>query len=100
MVAVPTGVVQQFETMTDKPARLLVIIAGQTEDIATDISLLLKKASACARLGDMVSIGFEIGWSFEAGINMTHGVHLSQPDMKAGAFLAPADIQLNCALKI
>ena len=71
MIAVPTGVVRQFQNVTDKPARLLVIIAGQSEEDFNDIEFTPEEAERLrAHFGDAVVDRFrEIGWSFEAGID-------------------------------
>lgn len=71
MIAVPTGVVRQFVNVTDKPARLLVIIAGDAEDDFNDIEFTPEEAERLrAAFGAEVVDRFrEIGWSFEAGLN-------------------------------
>lgn len=69
MISVPVGVVRQFENVTDKPARLLVIIAGQDEDDFNDVEYTPEEADRMrARFGDeMVDRFRQIGFSFEAG---------------------------------
>ena len=60
--------VQEVESQVD---RLLVIIAGQTEDDFNDIEFTPEEAERLrASFGDAVVDRFrEIGWSFEAGID-------------------------------
>ena len=71
MISVPVGVVRQFENVTDKPARLLVIIVGGEEDDFNDVEFTPEEADRVrARFGnEMVERFREIGFSFEAGVD-------------------------------
>ena len=71
MIAVPKGVVRQFENVTDKTARLLVIITGREEDDFNDVEYTPEEAERVrARFGDEVVDRFrQIGFSFEAGVD-------------------------------
>jgi uncharacterized RmlC-like cupin family protein len=71
MVAVPTGVVRDFTNVSDKTARLLVIIAGDDEDDFNDIEYTPEESDQLrAKFGNEVVDQFrDIGMSFEAGVD-------------------------------
>ena len=71
MIAVPPGVVRDFTNITDKTARLLVIITGESEDAFNDIEMTPGEAERVTELhGEHVLDHFrKIGMNFEAGVD-------------------------------
>lgn len=70
MIAVPPGVVRDFTNVTDKTARLLVWINGDSEDDFNDIEMPPVEAKLLSdKFGEDVLDKFkQIGVSFEAGV--------------------------------
>lgn len=71
MIAVPPGVVRDFTNVSDKTARLLVWITGETEDAFNDIEMPPVEAKALQeKFGDDILEKFEkIGVSFNEGVD-------------------------------
>ena len=71
MIAVPPGVVRDFTNISDKTARLLVWITGETEDDFNDIEMPLIEAQRLEeKFGNEVLKKFKnIGVSFNAGVD-------------------------------
>lgn len=71
MIAVPPGVVRDFTNVSDKTARLLVWITGETEDAFNDIEIPPVEAKALQeKFGDDILEKFEkIGVSFNEGVD-------------------------------
>jgi uncharacterized RmlC-like cupin family protein len=71
MIAIPPRVVRDFTNITDKTARLLVIITGESEDDFNDIEMTPAEADRVTeKHGDHVLDHFRnIGMSFEAGVD-------------------------------
>ena len=71
MVAVPPGVVRDFTNVSDKTARLLVWITGETEDDFNDIEMPPIEAQRLEeKFGNEVLKKFKnIGVSFNAGVD-------------------------------
>ena len=71
MIAVPPGVVRDFTNVSDKTARLLVWITGETEDDFNDIEMPPIEAQRLEeKFGDEVLEKFKkIGVSFNAGVD-------------------------------
>ena len=71
MIAVPPGVVRDFTNVSDKTARLLVWITGETEDDFNDIEMPPIEAQRLEeKFGDEVLKKFKnIGVSFNAGVD-------------------------------
>jgi mannose-6-phosphate isomerase-like protein (cupin superfamily) len=71
MIAVPPGVTRDFTKVSDKRARLLVWITGETEDDFNDIEMPPVEAKALQeKFGDDILEKFEkIGVSFNAGVD-------------------------------
>ena len=71
MIAVPPGVVRDFTNVSDKTARLLVWITGETEDDFNDIEMPPIEAQRLEKkFGNEVLKKFEnIGVSFNAGVD-------------------------------
>jgi uncharacterized RmlC-like cupin family protein len=70
MIAVPPGVVRDFTNVSDKTARLLVIITGDSEEDFNDIEMTPEEADrVTGKYGDHVLDHFrKIGINFEAGV--------------------------------
>ena len=70
MIAVPPGVVRDFTNVSEKTARLLVWITGETEDDFNDIEMPPIEAQRLEeKFGDEVLEKFKkIGVSFDAGV--------------------------------
>ena len=71
MIAVPPGVVRDFTNVSDKTARLLVWITGETEDDFNDIEMPPIEAQRLEeKFGNEVLKKFKnIGVSFNAGVD-------------------------------
>ena len=71
MIAVPPGVVRDFTNVSDKTARLLVWITGETEDDFNDIEMPPIEAQRLEKkFGNEVLEKFKnIGVSFNAGVD-------------------------------
>ena len=71
MIAVPLGVVRDFTNVSDKTARLLVWITGETEDDFNDIEMPPIEAQRLEKkFGNEVLKKFKnIGVSFNAGVD-------------------------------
>ena len=71
MIAVPPGVVRDFTNVSDKTARLLVWITGETEDDFNDIEMPPIEARRLEeKFGNEVLKKFkDIGVSFNAGVD-------------------------------
>ena len=71
MIAVPPGVVRDFTNVSDKTARLLVWITGETEDDFNDIEMPPIEAQRLEeKFGNEVLNKFKnIGVSFNAGVD-------------------------------
>ena len=71
MIAVPPGVVRDFTNVSDKTARLLVWITGETEDDFNDIEMPPIEAQRLEeKFGDEVLKKFKnIGVRFNAGVD-------------------------------
>ena len=72
MIAVPPGVVRDFTNVSDKTARLLVWITGETEDDFNDIEMPPIEAQRLEKkFGNEVLEKFKnIGVSFNAGVDV------------------------------
>ena len=72
MIAVPPGVVRDFTNVSDKTARLLVWITGETEDDFNDIEMPPIEAQRLEeKFGNEVLKKFKnIGVSFNAGVDV------------------------------
>jgi uncharacterized RmlC-like cupin family protein len=71
LIAVPRGVVRNFENVSDKTARLLVLITGGSEKDLNDVEYTPAEADRVrAKFGsDTVDRFRDIGFSFEAGVD-------------------------------
>ncbi len=71
MIAVPPGVVRDFTNITDKTARLLVIITGDSEEAFNDIEYPPSEAERVTKEhGEHALEHFrKIGMNFEAGVD-------------------------------
>lgn len=70
MIAVPPGVVRDFTNITDKTARLLVIITGDSEESFNDIEYPPSEAERVTKEHgeDTLDHFRKIGMNFEAGV--------------------------------
>lgn len=73
MISVPRSVVRNFENVSDKTARLLVLITGGTEEDFNDVEFTPDEADRVREeFGDQMVDRFrDIGFSFEAGVEKT-----------------------------
>lgn len=71
MIAVPRSVVRNFENVSDKTARLLVLITGGSEEDFNDVEFTPGEADRVREKfgGETVDRFRDIGFSFEAGVD-------------------------------
>ena len=71
MIAVPPGVVRDFTNVSDKTARLLVWITGETEDDFNDIEMPPIEAQRLEKKfgNEVLKKCKNIGVSFNAGVD-------------------------------